>query len=52
MTGQLDGSGTPFESQYLAGRGKYISEFKDSLVYKASSQTARTTKKPCLEESQ
>jgi hypothetical protein len=32
----------------LGGRGRWISEFEASLVYKVSSRTART-KKPCLE---
>ena len=30
---------------YLGGRGRQISEFKASLVYRMSSRTARTTKK-------
>jgi hypothetical protein len=29
----------------LGGRGKQISEFKDSLVYKVSSRTARATQR-------
>jgi hypothetical protein len=32
----------------LGGRGRQISEFKASLVYKVSSRTARATEKPCL----
>jgi hypothetical protein len=34
----------------LGGRGRQISEFKASLVYRVSSRTARTTEKPCLEK--
>jgi hypothetical protein len=32
----------------LGGRGRRISEFEASLVYKVSSRTARDTEKPCL----
>jgi hypothetical protein len=36
----------------LGGRGRRISEFEASLVYKVSSSTARAihTEKPCLEK--
>jgi hypothetical protein len=34
----------------LGDRGRQISEFEASLVYKVSSRTARATKKPCLEK--
>jgi hypothetical protein len=35
----------------LGGRGRWISEFKASLVYRVSFRTARATqKKPCLEK--
>jgi hypothetical protein len=34
----------------LGGRGRWISEFKASLVYKVSSRTARATEKPRLEK--
>jgi hypothetical protein len=35
----------------LGGRGRQISEFEASLVYRVSSKTARaTTEKPCLEK--
>jgi hypothetical protein len=34
----------------LGGRGRRISEFEASLVYKVSSRTARATEKPCLGE--
>jgi hypothetical protein len=34
----------------LGGRGREISEFEASLVYKVSSRTARATEKPCLEK--
>jgi hypothetical protein len=37
------GSGT------LGGRGRWISEFKASLVYKASSRTVRATQRNSLE---
>jgi hypothetical protein len=36
----------------LGGRGRRISEFKASLVYRVSSRTARATEKPCLEKPQ
>jgi hypothetical protein len=29
----------------LGGRGRWISEFKDSLLYKVSSRTARATQR-------
>jgi hypothetical protein len=31
-------------------RGRWISEFEASLVYKVSSRTARAIEKPCLEK--
>jgi hypothetical protein len=34
----------------LGGRGRRISEFEASLVYKVSSRTARATEKPCLKK--
>jgi hypothetical protein len=36
----------------LGGRGRWITEFETSLVYKvsSSSRTARATEKPCLEK--
>jgi hypothetical protein len=37
--------------QHSGGRGRQISEFEASLVYRVSSRTARGyTKKPCLEK--
>jgi hypothetical protein len=33
----------------LGGRGRQISEFEASLVYKVSYRTTRATEKPCLE---
>jgi hypothetical protein len=33
--------GTCLQSQHLGGRGRLISEFKASLVYRVSSRTAR-----------
>jgi hypothetical protein len=32
----------------LGGRGRWISEFKASLVYKVSSRTARDIQRNCL----
>jgi hypothetical protein len=32
-------------SQYMGGRGRRISEFKASLVYRRSSRTARATQR-------
>ena len=45
---RLEGGSAHLQSQHL--RQVNLSEFKASLVYKASSKTARTfyTKKPCL----
>jgi shikimate kinase len=37
-------------STWEGGRGRQISEFEASLVYKVSSRTARTSEKPCLEK--
>jgi hypothetical protein len=34
----------------LGGRGRWISEFEASLVYKVSSRTGRATEKPCLKK--
>jgi hypothetical protein len=34
----------------LGGRGRRISEFEVSLVYRVSSRTARAAEKPCLEK--
>jgi hypothetical protein len=34
----------------LGDRGRLISEFKASLVYKVSSRTARAIEKPCLDK--
>jgi hypothetical protein len=34
----------------LGGRGRRISEFEASLVYRVSSRTARDTEKPCLKK--
>jgi hypothetical protein len=34
----------------LGGRGRRISEFEASLVYRVSSRTARATEKLCLEK--
>jgi hypothetical protein len=37
--------GTRLQSQHSGGRGKRISEFEASLVYKVSSRTARATQR-------
>jgi hypothetical protein len=42
--------GTCLQSQHSGGRGRWISEFHASLVYRVSSRTARATQKPCLEK--
>jgi hypothetical protein len=34
----------------LGGRGRWISEFEASLVYRVSFRTARAIEKPCLEK--
>jgi hypothetical protein len=34
----------------LGGRGRRISEFEASLIYRVSSRIARATEKPCLEK--
>jgi hypothetical protein len=39
-----------FNPSNSGGRGRWISEFKASLVYKVSSRTARATQRPCLEK--
>ena len=36
--------------QHLMGRGRWVSEFKASLVYRVSSRTARAIEKPCLKK--
>jgi hypothetical protein len=41
----LGTGGTCLASQHLGGRGRQISEFKASLVYKVSSRTARATQR-------
>jgi hypothetical protein len=33
------------ESQHLGGRGRWVSEFEASLVYKVSSRTARASQR-------
>jgi hypothetical protein len=38
---QPGSGGIHFYSQHLGGRGRWISEFKASLVYRVSSRTAR-----------
>jgi hypothetical protein len=41
----LGSAGTRLKSQHLGGRGRRISEFEASLVYKVSSRTARATQR-------
>jgi hypothetical protein len=38
------------ESQHLGGRGRWISEFEASLIYKVSSRAARTTQRNPVSE--
>jgi hypothetical protein len=47
------GSGGPcFLSQHLGGRGRRISEFKASLVYRVSSRTAKATQRNPVSKNQ
>jgi hypothetical protein len=39
-------------SQYLGGRGRQISEFKASLVYKVSSRTAKAIQRNSVSKNQ
>jgi hypothetical protein len=39
-------------SQHLEGRGRWISEFEASLVYRVSSRTARATQRNPVSEKQ
>jgi hypothetical protein len=39
-----------FKKKKLGGRGRQISEFEASLVYKVRFRTARATEKPCLKK--
>jgi hypothetical protein len=45
VTLKRGGGGTRLYSQHLGGRGRQISEFKASLVYKLSSRTPRATQR-------
>jgi hypothetical protein len=45
-------SGACFQSQHLGGRGRWISEFKASLVYRVSSRTARATQRNPVSKNQ
>ena len=42
---KLSSGGARLSSQHLGGKGRWISEFEASLVYRVSSRTARTKKK-------
>jgi hypothetical protein len=44
--------GAYLKSQHLRCRGRQISEFEASLVYRVSSRTARATEKPCLKKTE
>ena len=46
------GSGARLWSQHLGGRGRQISEFKASLVYKVSSRTARAIQRNPVSKNQ
>jgi hypothetical protein len=47
------GSGaTRLKSQHLGGRGRRISEFEASLVYRVSSRTARATSRNSVSKNQ
>ena len=49
----LGGSGTHSKSQHPRDKGKWISEFRASLVYKATSTTVRATQRnPVLKNKQ
>jgi hypothetical protein len=41
----LGSGGECLQSQHLGGRGRWISEFEASLVYRVSSRTARATQR-------
>jgi hypothetical protein len=45
LKGELSGGGARLQSQHSGGRGRWISEFKASLVYRVSSRTARATQR-------
>jgi hypothetical protein len=47
----MDGGGLWLPSQHLGGRGRRISEFQGSLVYRVSSNTARATQRNSLQHS-
>jgi hypothetical protein len=40
----------PYQSQHLGGRGRWISEFEASLVYRVSSRTARAIQRNPVSE--
>jgi hypothetical protein len=44
--------GARLQSQHLGGRGRWISEFEDSLVYRVSSRTARATQRNPVSKNQ
>ena len=51
-TGWLGSGGASLKSQHLGGRGRWISEFEASLVYRVSSRTARTTQRNPVSKNQ
>jgi hypothetical protein len=42
--------GTGSQLQHLGGRGRHISEFEASLIYRISSRTARATQRNLFSE--
>jgi hypothetical protein len=49
---KLASGGAHLSSQHLGGRGRWISEFEASLVYKVSSKTARATRRNPVSKNQ
>ena len=49
---QLDSGGASLLSQHSGGRGRWISEFVASLVYRVSSRTARATQRNPVSKNQ
>jgi hypothetical protein len=43
--GRPGGGGARLEAQHLGGRGRWISQFEASLIYKVSSRSARATQR-------
>jgi hypothetical protein len=49
---ELGSGGARLSSQHLGGRGRQISEFEASVVYKVSSRTARAIQRNPVSENQ